>query len=233
METHPTNSAVTDSPAIPTDRPVMRQGPSWKSIILITLGVFVLGCGLAAATTAWWVKHNFYAGPIQPVSLTPQEQQTLDAKLHILDTSASPNAQPEASPGEQERTLVITTKEINAYLAGQNLGETVKVNLDHGSISATMLVPIPPDAGLPLLSGTTLRLGFAVNASMDANKKVALEVKDVRIGGMPMPNAWLGDIKGVNLAGEGLEKDPALQRFLAGIQSLEITPQGLRVVLAE
>ncbi|HAL70924.1 MAG TPA: arginine N-succinyltransferase, partial [Verrucomicrobiales bacterium] len=64
-------------------------------------------------------------------------------------------------------------------------------------------------------------------------KKVALEVSDVRVGGLPMPNAWLGNIKGVNLAAENLEKDPALQRFLAGIQSLKITSEGLRIVLAE
>ena len=138
-----------------------------------------------------------------------------------------------SSGGEEERTLVITAKEINAYLASQNLGETLKVDLGHDSISATMLVPIPADAGLPLLSGTTLRLSMSLAAMMDANKKVALEVRDVRLGGMPMPNAWLGNIKGVNLADENLEQDPALQRFLAGIQSLKITPAGLHVVLAE
>jgi hypothetical protein len=50
---------------------------------------------------------------------------------------------------------------------------------------------------------------------------------------VPLPNAWLGDIKGVNLAADQIENDPALRRFLAGIKELEIRPDGLRVVLNE
>jgi hypothetical protein len=217
----------------PTPGSVVRQGSSVKKAVFITLGVLVLGGGIAAATTAWWVKHNIYASPIQPVSLTQKEQQTLDAKVHVLESTAAPATQPAASPGEEERTLVITAREINAYLAGQNLGDSVKIDLGRDSISATVLVPVPEDAGVPLLSGTTLRLSLALGAHMDENKKVALQVRDIRVGGVPLPNAWLGGIKGVNLTEETLQNDPAIQRFLAGIQSLSITPDGLRVVLAE
>lgn len=230
METPSTHPAA---PSGAAHSPAVRQGPGWGKIILVCLGVFILGCGITAATTAWWVKRNFYAKPIEPVHLTQGEQQMLEAKLHVLETSAQPAAQPEVSPGEKERTLVITAKEINAYLASQNLGETVQVDLGNDSVSATMLVPVPPDAGLPLISGTTLRLSLSLNARMDINKKLAVEILDVRIGGLPMPNAWLGDLKGVNLAGENLEQDPALQRFFAGIQDMQITPSGLRVTLAE
>lgn len=229
----PAPPAVTGSISHPAESPAIRQGASGKKILLITLGVFTLGCGLAAATTAWWVKRNIYASPIQPVSLSVSEQQTLDAKLHVLESTQTPATLPEVSPGEQERTLVITTREINAYLASQNLGETVKVDLGHDSIFATVLCPVPSDAGLPLISGTTIRLSLALAARMGPDKKVALEVKDVRVGGVPMPNAWLGGIKGANLTDETLHQDPALQQFLAGIQSLKITPDGLRVVLAE
>ncbi|MBB5037524.1 LmeA family phospholipid-binding protein [Prosthecobacter dejongeii] len=227
METPPNIPAATDS------RPLPRVGSSWQRKLLIVGGILLLGCGLTAAATAWWVKRNIYADLIQPVSLTNQEQQMLEAKLHVLETSAAPASQPETSPGENERTLVITAKEINAYLASQNLGETVQVQLGTDSISATVLAPVPADAGLPLISGTTVRLGVNLSARMDDQKKVALQVNDVRLGGLPMPNAWLGYIKGVNLAGENLEKDPGLQRFLAGIQSLKITSEGLRIVLAE
>lgn len=244
METpsHLPDGAVSGGTApVPPPAPVIvRQGPSWGRILLVTLGILVLGCVATAATTAWWVKRNFYAEPIQPVHLTQSEQTMLEAKLHVLETSAapatgSPNAPtlPEASPGEQERTLLITAKEINAYLATQNLGENVRVDLGNDSISATVIAPVPADSGLPLVSGTTLRLSLALAARMDANKKLAVEVRDVRIGGVPIPNAWLGDIKGMNLAGEDLEKDPALQQFFKGIQDMKITPAGLRVVLAE
>lgn len=219
--------------ASPAAAPSPARRSSTGRTLLIILAVFVGGCGIAAATTVWWVKHNFYADKLTPVSLSAAEAQTLDAKIKVLEASASPASQPAASPGEAERTLVISAKEINAYLAAQNLGDSVQVDLGNDSLTATVLIPVPQDSGLPLISGTTLRLGCSISAYMDTNKKVALSVQNVRVGGMPMPNAWLGGLKGANLAGEDLEKDPAMKRFLEGIQSLKITPDGLRVVLAE
>jgi len=226
METS-SSSCTTTSAA-----PVVTQRRSWKSIVLIVFGILILGCGITAATTAWWVKRNFYASPIQPVSLTQAEQQTLDAKLQVLQSPTAP-VQPAPSPGEQERTLLISAKEINAYLAQQNLGETVKVDLGDGTLAATMLVPIPAETELPLLAGTTLRLRLSLSAEMSADKKLAVKVNSITVGGLSLPNAWLGDIKGVNLVGENLEKDPALQRFFAGIQEMEIRPEGVRVLLNE
>ena len=89
------------------------------------------------------------------------------------------------------------------------------------------------DAGLPLISGTTVRVMLSLDAGLDAAKKFSLTLRDVRVGGISLPNAWLGDIKGVNLVAENVESDPALQRFLAGIQEMEIRPEGLRVLLSE
>lgn len=225
-------SAPSPTPNVSVPPPA-RRGMSWKSIILISLGVFVLGCGITAGAAVWWVKSNFYAKPIQPVTLTAKEQQTMEAKLHVLEASASPTSQPEVSPGEQERTLMVSAKEINAYLATQNLGDTVQVNLGSDNISATMLIPVPQDAGIPLISGTTLKVSLSLDAHMNAEKKAVIAIKDVRVGGMPMPNSWLGGIKGMNLTGEGLNEEPGVKRILSGIQSIKITPEGLRLVLAE
>lgn len=201
---------------------------SKRRVALMILGVLLLGCGVAAATTAWWVKHNLYASPIKPVSLNANEQQVLDAKLQTLQSApAAPK------PDEQHRTLTITQKEINAYLASQNLGDKVRVQLGDGRISATMIVPIPADSGLPLVSGTTLLVMLALETAMDAQKKLSLKLSDVRVGGISLPNAWLGDLKGVNLVAENIERDPGLQRFLAGIQEMEVRPDGLRVLLNE
>ena len=221
METTP----LTTAPA------VLPTGWSKKKIVLMILGAMVLGCGIAAATTAWWVKHNLYASPIKPVMLSPAEQQALAAKLQALQAPAATTRAPTAE--EQHRTLTITQKEINAYLASQNLGDQVRVELGRDRVTATMLVPIPQDSGLPLISGTTLRVMLALEAAMDVSKKVSIKLSDVRVGGISLPNAWLGDLKGVNLVAENLERDPALQRFLAGIQEMEIRPDGLRVLLNE
>jgi hypothetical protein len=94
-------------------------------------------------------------------------------------------------------------------------------------------VPVPKDAGVPLLSGTTLRLRVDLEAKMTQDQPFLLKLADVRLGGVSLPAAWLGDIKGVNLLAENVQKDPAMERFLAGVQEIEIRPEGLRVLLRE
>jgi hypothetical protein len=217
----------------PASRKALPTTSSWKRTVLIVLGTLVLGCGITAAASAWWVKRNIYASPMQPVRLNTAEQQTLDAKLKALQSPPAAVQPRVLTPEEQRRTLILTQKEINAYLAEQNLGEQVRVDLGEGTVSATMIVPIPPDSGLPLVSGTTLRLTMSVDAVMDANKKLAIKLTDVRLGGISLPNAWLGDLKGVNLVADSVTTDPAIQRFLAGIKEMEIHPDGLRVLLNE
>jgi hypothetical protein len=177
------------------------------------------------------VRHNFYADPIAPVSLSVAEQETLKGKLAILTEPPAAPRQP--TPDEQHRTLLISQKEINAYLASRDLGEIVEVALGQDRLTATMIVPVPKDAGLPLISGTTVRVTVAMEAKMDPDKKFSVKLNDVRVGGISMPNAWLGQIKGANLIAENVEHDPALQQFLAGIQELEIRPEGVRVLLSE
>lgn len=210
-------------PPTPTAPPATGRG--WKRPALIVLGLLLFGCGLTAATTAWWVKRNLYASPIQPVRLTAPEQQVLDGKLNTLQSP------PEKSEDDR-RTLTISAKEINAYLARQGLGDRVQVELSRGTLAATMVVPIPQDSGLPLLSGTTLRLRLRLSAAMTASRHPEVQIREVSVGGVPLPNAWLGSLKDVNLVGEHLENDPGLQAFWAGIEELEIQPDGLRVRLS-
>jgi len=199
----------------------------------MVVGVLLLGCGLTAAASALWVKHNIYASPMQPVRLNVAEQQTLDAKLQTLENPSATEPAKVLNPEEQARTLTLSQKEINAYLAEQNLGDRVRVDLGEGKVSATVIVPVPEDSGLPLISGTTLRLTMSVNAVMNAEKKLAITLTDVRVGGISLPNAWLGDLKGMNLVADDVGTDPAVQRFLAGIKEMEIHPEGLRVLLNE
>jgi hypothetical protein len=83
-------------------------------------------------------------------------------------------------------------------------------------------------------NGVTLRIGISLGAKMDDNKKFALSISDVSIGGVPMPNAWLGNMKGLNLmADHPISEDPAFKAFVAGIRDFQIKAGQLRVVLNE
>ena len=202
--------------------------------MLIVLAVILVCCGLTAAATAWWVKRNVYASPLHPVSLSQAEQKVFDEKIGVL-TGASEAPKDEKTPeqraSEAERTLVVTDKEINAFLAKQGIGEQVKVELAVGNIEATVLVPVDKD--VPLFGGKTLRLKLALTGKMGEDQKPAFRVTDISLGGVPLPNAWLGDLKGVNLLASNVESDPVVKRFLAGIREFEIKGGSIRVLLNE
>lgn len=228
----------------PPPSPNVKSGLSIKQIILIIVGAVFLTAGLAIGGTIWWVKHNFDPAPMKPVTLTEKEQQVFDSKLTAFvdppraalpanmpaDTPQAPVTPPRpAEPGAENRTLIITEREVNAYLAKQNLGEHVSVSFSQGQLVAGIIVSAPPD--FPFLAGQKVRVRLTFGTGFSPQQKLSFVMDDLSVGGISLPNAWLGDLKGVDLIAKNLEKDPAIQRFLAGIQELDIQPGSLRVVL--
>lgn len=115
---------VPPAPAVPSPVQVPLRS-SWKKKLLVTTGIVLGTAGIAAASTAWWVKHNIYASQFQPVALSQTEQAGLDSKLKVLSQNGAPAA---VDPEVAKRTMTISEKEINAFLAQQGLGEQVKVD---------------------------------------------------------------------------------------------------------
>lgn len=201
--------------------PAASQARPKRNPVLITLTV-ILGCaGIAAAAGGLWVKHTFYPSAITPVSLTTSEQLALDNKLQTLNNPTSAD--------EANRTIVINERELNAYLAKQELGENVQVRFGEGVVSAAIIFQAPED--FPILPNQKIRLRFTFGTSLTPEHKLSLKLDDLSLGGISLPNSWIGDIKGVDLVAENVEHDPSLQKFLAGIQSLEIHNGTLRLVL--
>lgn len=217
-------SKLTIMQTIPeTAAPAAPRARSTKKIVLITLAV-ILGCaGIAAATGAFWVKQNFYPSAMTPVSLTSAEQAAYDSKLQALSNPAA------IPPDEANRTIVINEREVNAYLAQQQLGESVQVNFGEGKVSAAIIFTAPAD--FPIMPNQKIRLRFTFGTSLSPQHKLSLKLDDLSLGGISLPNSWIGDLKGVDLVAENVESDPTLQKFIAGIQSLEVHNGTLRLVL--
>jgi len=216
----PKASKLTTMQTIPeTAAPAAPRARSTKKVVLITLAV-ILGCaGIAAATGGLWVKHTFYPSAMTPVSLTATEKAEFDSKLQALGNPAD----------EANRTLVINEREVNAYLAQQQLGESVQVKFGEGNVSAAIIFTAPED--FPIVPNQKIRLRFTFGTSLTPEHKLSLKLDDLSLGGISLPNSWIGDIKGVDLVAENVESDPALQKFLAGIKSLEIHNGTLRLAL--
>jgi hypothetical protein len=206
-----------------TAAPAAPRARSTKKIVLITLAV-ILGCaGIAAATGAIWVKQNFYPAAMTPVSLTAKEQAEYDSKLQVLNNPAA------IPPDEANRTIIVNEREVNAYLAQQQLGESVQVKFGEGQVSAAVIFTAPED--FPIMPNQKIRLRFTFGTSLSAEHKLSLKLDDLSLGGISLPNSWIGGIKGLDLVAENVESDPALQKFIAGIQSLDIHNGTLRLVL--
>ncbi|MBL9116147.1 MAG: hypothetical protein JNJ83_14160 [Verrucomicrobiaceae bacterium] len=204
--------------------------PFWKRPFFVVAAIVLGTAGITAAASVWWVKHNFYASTLNPVALSNSEKEALDSKLVAMSAAGQAEATPQVPPTDPKKTLQLSEREINAFLADQGLGEQVKVELGNGSGVATAIVPIEKDA--PMFGGKTLRIQCAFNARMDAEKKLAFSISDISVGGISLPNAWLGNIKGLNLfQNADISSDPAVKGFVAGVKDFAISGGALRVVL--
>jgi len=218
----------TGTPPLVTERSAspLRSRSRWQNKLLIT-GCVLLGVsGLSAGSAALWYHHNFNASSFRPVMLTAAEQEAMDDK--VLTIEGQKKAAYDAS-----KTIVLNEREINGYLESQGLGETVKVNINNGRVAATILAPVDPD--VPLLGGNTVRLKVAFNSQIGPDHKLALSLADVSVGGISLPNAWLGGMKSLNLLsdsrGDGRMSNDFLDGMVAGIKDFQMKDGEIKVVL--
>ena len=205
----------------------------WRHPLVITLIVLLGLAGIATAAAGIWWKTNFDPAPFKPVALNAQEQQDFDKKLAVF-TGAQPPAAAEPAPTTnlEKRTLVLTEKEVNAWLAKNELGESVHVRFQNGKIAADGILTLPQD--LPVLAGQKVRIKVALAAHLDdRSRHFALLIEDVTVGGMSLPNAWIGELKGTNLVDQSAKVDPAMEQFLKGIRQFEIKDGHAEVMLNE
>ena len=207
------------------------------------VGVTVLA-GIAVAALLMAVLLGFVAhawlfpSPFEPVRLTVPEQRVLDAKVRRIGFEPSAPREP-ATPLEPEpyredpaaREIALTERELNALLAhNTNLAERLAVDLSAGLASAVLLIPMDPE--VPVLGGRTVRVTAGV-ALEYTDRRPRVMLRGISLMGVPLPNAWLGGLKNVDLV-EEFGAEPGFWRtFAAGIEGLQIRDGELVLRLAE
>jgi len=208
--------------------------------------------------TVWVVRSYFFPAPMEPVSLSVAEQQTLDAKLRQLgeppaqasaqadrplvdlDAGGEPlvNRDARGEPlvpelyreDDSARVLFFSQRELNGLIArNPDLAERMALHLSRDKVSATWLLDLPPD--FPLMPGQRVRLdaGLAL-AHRDGRLRVVLE--GVSVMGVPLPSAWLGGLKGADLVALYSAEEGFWKAFADGVQDLRVEQGQLRVELA-
>lgn len=197
---------------------------------------------LALLLVAVWVKRNLYASKYTPVHLVASEKAELEAKLSWLEGQPhlpavkrpEPGRSLEPEPYSEEganREIFLTERELNALVANSpEVAEQVAIDLSDDRISVKLVIPV--DDEFPVLGGKRLRfhMGLVVRQEKD-RPYVALQ--GVSLGGIPLPNAWLGYLKNVNLVEEFGTGDGFWKIFAAGVRTVQVRRGQLRILLQE
>jgi hypothetical protein len=213
---------------------------------------------ITAAATVWVARTYLYPAPIEPVVLSVEERQVLEEKLERVQ-QAAPAPRPGPRPplvdrdargevlvdpearGEPlvpelyredpaTRVLYFTQRELNALVAGQpDLAERVALHLSDDLVSATVLVTLPPD--FPFMAGRTVRVDAGLGVR-HVQGRPEVTLRGVSIMGVPLPEAWLGGLKGRDLVTLYGGEPGFWQAFADGVADLRVEQGRLRVELA-
>lgn len=221
---------------------------------LQVFGIVVVAVIITAGITVLIFKTYFFPSEFKPVTLSPHEEQVLTAKLEKLDSigadvnlhgkdnlkkpsgedrfDSSGNLEPEPySEKNIKREIIFTERELNALLAkNTDLARKLAIDLSDDLVSAKLLVPVDED--FPLLGGKTLRVRTGVVFTYVKGKPVVI-LKGITIMGVPMPNAWLGGIKNIDLVKEFGADKGFWKSFSDGVEDIKVKEGHLKITLKE
>ncbi len=221
---------------------------------LQVFGLIVIAVIITAGITILVFKTYFFPSEFKPVTLNPHEEQVLTAKLENLDSIGTavnayrndipnkssksdrfdPNATLEPEPYSEKgikREINFTERELNALLAkNTDLAKKLAIDLSDDLISAKLLLPVDED--FPIFGGKTLRVRTGVVFTYDKGKPVVI-LKGITIMGVPIPNAWLGGIKNIDLVEEFGADTGFWKTFSDGVEDIKIEEGVLKLKLME
>ncbi len=230
-----------------------KQGFSGKQVMLFVLLAILVTAGI----TYWLIRTYFFASDFDPVELSQEEQVELDTKLRNLGVDPEAllpganrgpdaggriedqiqrdrdgNVIPEAySEVGASRVIDLSERELNAMLANNSdLSRRFAVDLSDNLASAKVLMPFDPD--FPVLGGKTLRLNAGLEIDY-RNEQPVVILRGVSVMGVPIPNAWLGGLKNVDLVNEFGGSEGFWQNFAEGVEVIEIADGKLHIELKE
>lgn len=214
------------------------KGRSFLKTLLVVIVVAVV----TSVATVWLTNVYLFPKAFTPVTLNHDEQAALDSKLQALDVQVRTKPAKGAGTGAgtlkperyseegASREVTFTEREINALLANNtDLASKVAIDLSPNLISARIIVPIDPD--MPVLGGKTLRMSAGLELSFKSRRPVVV-VRGVSLWGVPLPNAWLGNIKNVDLI-QAYGDEGFWKAFAAGIDNIAVEEGRLTIKLKE
>lgn len=220
---------------IPGD-PQSQHRSSGARVALIVLVTVLVTIGV----TLWVAKTYLFPSEFSPVQLSAREEKALDEKLERLDTlGAAPVRRGESGALEPEpyseagadRTITLSERELNALLAkNTDLARKLAIDLSDNLLSAKLLLPMDED--FPVLGGKILKVRAGLELAYRNNRPIVI-LKGISLMGVPIPNAWLGGLKNVDLVAEYGADAGFWKSFAAGVNNISVSEGRLLIELRE
>lgn len=217
----------------------------WTQVLLIVLLTIIV----TIIATYWVLKSYVFTTTFTPIVLTAREEETLANKLHALGYESELSVRPSNKKQRDEidesgflkpepyteekvpREVSFSERELNALLAkNTDLAQKLAIDLADDLVSAKLLIPLEED--FPVLGGKTLRFNAGIGMAYQHEKPVIV-LKGVSIMGIPVPNAWLGGMKNIDLVSE-FGVDPGFWKsFSEGVEDIRVTEGQITIRLKE
>jgi hypothetical protein len=232
-----------------TEQPGKRRLGGWHIFFIILATILV-----TAAATFWAVRTWIFPSEFSPVELSAREEQVLTEKLERLDNlqagrtrgsakamkrsrevagaQAAEALEPEAySEAGADRSISLTERELNALLArNTDLARKFAIDLSENLMSAKLLVHVDPD--FPILGGQIIKVRAGMELAYRNERPVAI-LKGVSIMGVPVPSAWLGGMKNIDLVEHYGSESGFWKAFADGVDNIRIRDGYMTMVLKE
>ena len=222
--------------------PVVASRWGWVRPVVMVI------CASAIATViaVWVITHYIFPAQLRPVTFSSSEERVLDAKVKSLSSlqqeepqSHQPPELTEKMPLKPERyseegtgrEVTLSEKEINALLArNSDLARKLAIDLDDDMVSMKLLIPV--EEGMPFLGGKTILVTAGVELAYTGGRPV-VALKGVSLWGIPLPNAWLGNMKNIDLVKEYGVGKGFWHSFAAGVDGMKVEKGNLKIRLKE
>lgn len=159
-----------------------------------------------------------------------------ESRAEKSENGAAPEDEHDLTPepyqeDPSKREINFTERELNALLANNtDMEKRLAIDLADDLASAKMIIPMDPD--FPFIGGKTLRVNTGLGLSF-ANDRPVVILKGVSIMGVPIPNAWLGNLKNVDLVSEFGMEGGFWKTFAAGVEYINVQDGMLQIKLKE
>jgi hypothetical protein len=233
-----------DTTAVTPDAP--NKGRSGLQIFLIVLVTIVV----TAVLTFWFVRSYIFPAEFKPVQLSAREEQVLEQKLARIDqiqsrqtrgatkaakrtaADATEALEPEAySEAGASRSITLTERELNGMLAkNTDLAKKLAIDLSENLMSAKLLIPVDED--FPIMGGQIVKVRAGMELAYRKNRPVAI-LKGVSVMGVPIPNAWLGGMKNIDLVQYYGNEAGFWKAFADGVDNIHIEDGNITLLLKE